>query len=77
MEIYSEYYGDGRKATVTRLRRSLDPAFDVWEVSLYIENRVVQRTTCNNEPEAVSIAESYTQGGDGNQVLLNEVINNG
>ena len=38
-EIYSEYYGAGRKASVTRLRRSLDPKFDVWEVTLYVDRK--------------------------------------
>lgn len=75
MELYSEYYGEGRKATVTRLRRTLDPQFDVWEVALYIKDRVVQRTTMRIETEAEDFAESWCQGGDGNQILLNEVIN--
>jgi methionine aminopeptidase len=75
MELYSEYYGQGRKATVTRLRRTLDPQFDIWEVALYVENKVIQRTTIRTENEAEDFAESWCQGGDGNQVLLNEVIN--
>jgi hypothetical protein len=75
MEIYSEYYGTGRKATVTRLSRGLDRQFDVYEVALYVENRVVQRTTIRTESEAEDFAESWCQGADGNQVLLNEVIN--
>jgi len=75
MEIYSEYYGTGRKATVTRLKRSWDSRFDVWEVALYVENRVVQRTTIRTESEAEDFAESWCQGSDGNQILLNEVIN--
>lgn len=76
MEIYSEYYGAGRKATVTRLARDvLDRQFDVWEVALYVENKVVQRTTIRTESEAEDFAESWCQGADGNQVLLNEVIN--
>jgi hypothetical protein len=75
MEIYSEHYGTGRKATVTRLRRSLDPSFDAWEVALYVGERVVQRTTCRSNHEAETLAESFCQGGDGNQILLNEVIN--
>lgn len=75
MEIYSEYYGTGRKATVTRLRRGIDRQFDVWEVALYIENKVIQRTTIHAENEAEDFAESWCQGGDGNQILLNEVIN--
>ena len=75
MEIYSEYYGEGRKATVTRLSRGLDRQYDVWEVALYVENRVVQRTTIRSESAAEDFAESWCQGADGNQVLLNEVIN--
>jgi methionine aminopeptidase len=76
MEIYSEYYGTGRKATVTKLARGvLDRQFDVWEVALYIENKVIQRTTIRTEGEAEDFAESWCQGSDGNQVLLNEVIN--
>jgi FAD synthase len=76
MEIYSEYYGAGRKATVTRLNRGgLDRQFDVYEVALYIENKVIQRTTIRSESEAEDIAENWCQGGDGNQVLLNEVFN--
>jgi hypothetical protein len=75
MEIYSEYYGTGRKATVTRLSRGIDRQFDIYEVALYIENKVIQRTTLRSESEAEDFAESWCQGGDGNQVLLNEVIN--
>lgn len=75
MELYSEYYGAGRKATVTRLNRGLDRQFDVYEVTLYVENKVIQRTTIRTESEAEDFAESWCQGGDGNQVLLNEVIN--
>ncbi len=40
MEIYSEYYGAGRKATVTRLARGvLDRQFDVWDVLTNTELR--------------------------------------
>lgn len=75
MEIYSEYFGAGRKATVSRIQKSIDRYWDVWEVALYIENRVVQRTTVRAQHEAEDFAENWCQGGDGNQVLLNEVIN--
>ena len=76
MEIYSEYYGTGRKATVTRLARGvIDRQFDVYEVTLYVENKVIQRATIRSEQEAEDIAENWCQGGDGNQVLLNEVVN--
>ena len=74
-DIYSEYYGSGRKATVTRLKRGGDPFFDAWEVTMYVENRVIQRSAVRSEDEAEGLAESFVQGGDGNQILLNEVIN--
>jgi len=75
MEIHSEYYGDGRKATINRLSRGLDRQFDIWEVTLYVEIRVVQRTTLQRINEAEDFAESWCQGADGSQILLNEVIN--
>jgi len=77
MEIYSEYFGSGRKASVTRLKRSWDTRFDVWEVAMYVNNNIVQRSTCYNEDDAESMAESFCQGGDGTSVLLNEHIING
>jgi hypothetical protein len=75
MELYSEYFGEGRKATVCRIQRGLDRQFDVWEVALYIDNKVIQRVTLQKEQEAENFAESFCQGADGNQVLLNEVMN--
>ena len=75
MELYSEYFGEGRKATVCRIQRGLDRQFDVWEVALYIDNKVIQRVTLQQEQEAENFAESFCQGADGNQVLLNEVMN--
>ena len=74
-DIYSEYYGVGRKATVTRLRRGMDAYFDSWEVTMYVENKVIQRSSVRSEDEAEGLAESFVQGGDGNQILLNEVMN--
>jgi len=75
MDMYSEYYGEGRKATVTKLSKGLDTQFNSWEVTMYIGNKVLQRRTVRSEDEAEGLAESFVQGGDGNQVLLNEVIN--
>jgi hypothetical protein len=75
MEIYSEYFGAGRKATVCRIKQNLDRYWDVWEVALYLEDKVIQRTTIRSQNEAEDFAESWCQGSDGNQVLLNEVIN--
>lgn len=78
MEIYSEYYEGDRKATVTRLKRSLDPQFDVWEVAMYIGNKPIQRTTVRSEPDAENMAEDFVRGGDTSApTLLNEHISNG
>lgn len=76
MELYSEYNGTGdRTATVTRVPRHMNSQWDIWEVALYINNKIVQRSTLQNEPDAQTLAESFCQGGDGNTILLNEIIN--
>lgn len=79
MEIYSEYFGADRKATVTRLSRSdWTKQFDVWEVAMYINNKPIQRTTLTSEPDAERLAEDFVNNGtQSNQVLLNEHISNG
>ena len=77
-EIYSEYYGEGRKASVARLRRSLDPSFDVWEVAMYINGRPLQRSTVRTESEAETLAEDFVKGyGTYSPTLLNESVSNG
>ena len=78
MEIYSEFMEGDRKATVTRLQRSLDRKFDVWEVALYVQGKPIQRTTCANEPDAEQLAEDFVQGlGPSAPTLLNEHVSNG
>lgn len=78
MELYSEYFEGDRKATVTRIRRSWNAQFDVWEVAMYIKDRVIQRSTLNSEHSAESLAEDFIRGGTGSgPTLLNESISNG
>ena len=78
MEIYSEYMEGDRKATVTRLQRSWDRSFDMWEVALYVQGKPIQRTTCPSEAAAESLAEDFVQGfGASGPSLLNEHISNG
>ena len=78
MEIYSEYYEGDRKATVTRLRTSLDRRWDVWEVAMYINGKPIQRTTCRQEFDAEQLAEDFVKGfGSNAPTLLNEHISNG
>ena len=78
MEVYSEYHNGDRKATVTHLRRSLDPRFDVWEVAMYLGNRVIQRSTLDSHSSAENLAEDFINGGGTNgPTLLNESVSNG
>lgn len=77
MEIYSEYFEGDRKATVTRLRRSLDPRFTVWEVAMYIGDKPIQRTTLKSEADAENLAEDFVKGYGSAPTLLNEHISNG
>jgi hypothetical protein len=76
-EIYSEYYNGDRKATVTLIRRSWDTRFNVWEVAMYLNNNVIQRSTLTEESKAENMAEDYVNGGNGSQTLLNEHVSNG
>ena len=78
MELYSEYHNGDRKATVTHLRRSWDSRFDVWEVAMYIGNKVVQRSTLKSSHDADTLAEDFiNSGGTNGPTLLNESISNG
>ncbi len=77
MEIYSEYFEGDRKATVTKLKRSYDPTFDVWEVAMYIGNKPIQRTTLRSEVDAENLAEDFVKGYGTATTLLNEHISNG
>jgi len=77
MEIYSEYYEGDRKATVTRLTRSWDERFTVWEVAMYVGNKPIQRATLNCESDAENMAEDFVKGCGSAPTLLNEHISNG
>ena len=78
MELYSEYHNGDRKATITHLRRSWDSTFDVWEVAMYIGNRVIQRSTLKSSYDADTLVEDFINGGGTNgPTLLNESISNG
>ena len=79
MQIYSEFVEGDRKATVTRLKRSdWQREFDVWEVSMPINGRPLQRTTVRTESEAETVAEDFVKGyGTYSPTLLNESVSNG
>lgn len=78
MEIYSEYFEGGRKATVTRLKRSdWNRSFDLWEVSMFIDGKPIQRSTSRSQDAAEQVAEDFVKGFTSSPTLLNEQISNG
>ena len=74
MNLYSEFYGPGRKATVENIRRHWDNSFNTWEVVMYQNERVIRRVSVSSEQMAENIAEDFVNDGssDSESVLLNE-----
>lgn len=77
MEIYREYMNGDRKASVTRIQRSWDRRFDVYEVAMYVNGTAIQRATLSDEPQADNLAEDFVNGSNTGPSLLNEHISNG
>ena len=77
MEIYKEYMNGDRKATVTRIQRGWDRAFDVYEVAMYVNGKPIQRSTLSEEPQADNLAEDFVNGYNSGPTLLNEHVSNG
>ena len=74
--IYSEYVNLNKKATVTKMQNyGFDQKFQKWEVTLYIEGRMIQKITTHNEERAENIAEDFVQDeGGGASSLLSEYV---
>ncbi len=72
MNTYSEYYNGDRKATVTLIASHWDKSFNKWEVTMYINERVIERRTISSENLAENIAEDFVESGYDNRSLLNE-----
>ena len=72
MNTYSEYYNGDRKATVTLIGTHWDKSFNKWEVTMYINERVIERRTISSESLAENIAEDFVDGGYDSRSLLNE-----
>jgi hypothetical protein len=71
MQTYSEFFGAGRKATVTLLESHWDRKFNKWEVAMYVDDKVIERRIFSEEYKAEEFAEDFVGGGDGEKVLLN------
>jgi hypothetical protein len=74
--IYSEYVNLNKKATVTKMQNpGFDQMFQKWEVTLYIEGRMMQKVTTHSEERAEHIAEDFVQNENGGaSSLLSEYV---
>ena len=75
--MHSEYYNANRKAVVSKkVSTNIDESRSLWEVSMYIDDRVIQKTNAYNEQQAEDIAEDFINAGSQTSpTLLNERLN--
>lgn len=67
--LYSEYFNGSKKATVSKNN-------EMWEVSMYMDNRILQKTIVSNEQHAETIAEDFINSDSFiSPTLLNENLN--
>jgi len=76
MNIYSEYVNLNKKATVTKMKlEGFDSRFQKWEVTLFIDGRMIQKITTHSEESAEHIAEDFVQNENGGaSSLLSEYV---
>jgi len=75
--MHSEYYNGNKKAVVSKkTSTNIDENRSLWEVLMYIDDRVMQKTTAYSEQQAENIAEDFINAGSRiSPTLLNERIN--
>ena len=75
MKLYSEFYNENKKATVTKMPNQFSDTFQKWEVELSIDGRVIQRITTHSEEKAEHIAEDFVHNQNGGaSSLLSEYV---
>jgi hypothetical protein len=76
MNIYSEYVNLNKKAVVSKMPNiGYDSRFQKWEVTLFIEGRMIQKITTHSEEKAENIAEDFVQNENGGATsLLSEYV---
>jgi hypothetical protein len=76
MNIYSEYVNSNKKATVTKMKlEGYDTNFQKWEVTLFIDGRMIQKVTTHNEESAERVAEDFVLNENGGaSSLLSEYV---
>ena len=74
--IYSEYVNSNKKATVTKMKlEGYDTNFQKWEVTLFIDGRMIQKVTTHNEESAERVAEDFVLNENGGaSSLLSEYV---
>jgi hypothetical protein len=79
MNLYSEFVNGDRKAIVEK-----DPTLGRgnimarWYITMYLEGKIIQKTSAMTELEASTLAEDFVHmGSTGGPTLLNENISNG
>ena len=74
MNMYSEFYNDNRKATISKSSSlGFNPVFEKWEVTLSVDGRVVEKRVALSEDLAKIMAEDFVNMGTENKpTLLNE-----
>lgn len=71
--LYSDLSEGDRRAVINIVRRSeWAKEFDLWEVTMYINNRPIQITPVRDAEEASRLAEDFVRGGSSGPVLLKE-----
>jgi hypothetical protein len=75
--MHSEYYNGNKRAVVSKkVSTNIDESRSVWEVLMYIDDRIIQKTNAYNEQQAENIAEDFINAGSRiSPTLLNERIN--
>lgn len=67
--LHSEYFNGSKKAIVSKNN-------EMWEVSMYMDNRILQKTTTSSEKQAEIIAEDFINSDSFiSPTLLNEKLN--
>jgi len=73
----SEFFNGNKRAVVSRkATTNIDENRSLWEVLMYIDNRIIQKTTTYSEQQAEDIAEDFINAGSQvSPTLLNERLN--
>ena len=75
--MHSEYFNGNKKATVNKKAPiHLEEKSNTWEVCMYINDRIIQKTIAYSEQQAQIVAEDFVSAGSFiSPTLLNEKLN--